>query len=93
MEILKETFQRPKRLACCRSVSSQSQAVWKAKASKLSSEHSSQVFVAMREVVEDFVLDLPAGSGASGDLYHILCRDWQAGQESAVVGDFSFYDR
>jgi hypothetical protein len=32
-EILKETLQRSKRLACCQSVSSQSQAAWKAKAS------------------------------------------------------------
>ena len=33
-EISKETIQRPRRLACCQNVSSQSQAVWKADASK-----------------------------------------------------------
>jgi hypothetical protein len=38
-----------------------------------------------------FVLDLAAGSGAGGDLHHVLCRDWQAGHESAVVGGFSFF--
>jgi hypothetical protein len=81
VEILKETFARPKRLACllpecfqavAGGVEGEGQQVH-------SSEYSGQVFLAVPEVVgqviaivfqhvEGFVLDLPAGSGAGGDL-------------------------
>jgi len=40
------------------------------------------------EDVEALVLDFPSRPGAGGDLRHILARDFERGDEGAVVGGF-----
>jgi len=65
-------------------------------------EGSGQAFIPVAEVVcqviavvfqhiEALVFDLPAGSGASGKLDHILYRHRQAGHESPVIRGFSLF--